>query len=106
MATVAIIPAERIDGNILSIRGQRVILDADLAVLYGVPTKSLNLAVRRNPGRFPEDFMFQLTGNEYAALRLQIETSKGRGGRRYTPYVFTEHGVAMLSGVLNSPHGF
>ena len=78
-------------------------LDSDLAELYLVPTKSLNLAVRRNAERFPGDFMFQLTKEEAAVLRFQIETSKpGRGGRRYPPQVFTEHGVAMLSSVLNS----
>jgi hypothetical protein len=98
----ALIPGERIERSIFIIRGQKVMLDADLASLYGVPTKSLNLAVRRNAGRFPSDFMFQLTSEEYSALRLQNETSKGRGGRRYRPYVFTEHGVAMLSSVLNS----
>lgn len=91
-------------GNLIySIRGQRVMLDADLAALYGVPTKSLNLAVKRNLDRFPSDFMFVLTARESAALRFQFETSKtGRGGRRHPPRVFTEHGVAMLSGVLKS----
>ncbi len=81
-------------------------LDSDLADLYLVPTKSLNLAVRRNFSRFPPDFMFQLTKEEAEALRFQIETSKaatdGRGGRRYLPYAFTEHGAAMLSSVLRS----
>lgn len=92
-------------------------LDSDLAKLYGVPTKSLNLAVKRNIERFPSDFMFQLTQSEADSLRFQFETSnkeahvlssqfatskKGRGGRRYLPYVFTEQGVAMLSSVLNS----
>jgi hypothetical protein len=78
-------------------------LDADLAGLYGVTTKRLNEQVRRNRSRFPEDFMFQLTSTEAASLRSQIATSKkGRGGRRYAPYVFTEQGVAMLSTVLNS----
>jgi hypothetical protein len=78
-------------------------LDSDLADLYQVPTKSLNLAVRRNADRFPEDYMFQLTKEEVSSLRFQFETSnKGRGGRRYLPYAFTEHGVAMLSSVLNS----
>ncbi len=73
-------------------------LDSDLAKLYGVPTKSLNLAVKRNPERFPSDFMFQLTDLEANSLRSQIETSKkGRGGRRYLPYAFTEQGVAMLA---------
>ena len=78
-------------------------LDADLARLYQVPTKAFNQAVKRNLDRFPEDFMFQLTSKEAEPLRSQIVTSKnGRGGRRYLPYVFTEHGVAMLSSVLKS----
>ncbi len=76
-------------------------LDSDLAELYQTPTKSLNLAVRRNAGRFPADFMFQLTQEEFQNLRFQSETSRW-GGRRYPPYAFTEHGVAMLSSVLNS----
>jgi hypothetical protein len=76
-------------------------LDFDLAALYQVETKSLNLSVKRNPKRFPPDFMFQLTSDEWNNLRLQNETSK-RGGRRYLPYAFTEQGVAMLSGLLNS----
>jgi phage regulator Rha-like protein len=89
--------------RILTIRGHRVMLDVDLAELYDVPTKSLNQAIRRNMDRFPEDFMFQLTEAEFAGLRSQFVTSKKkRGGRRYMPYVFTEQGVAMLSGVLNS----
>jgi len=78
-------------------------LDKDLAELYGVRTKALNLAVRRNASRFPADFMFQLNKGEVETLRFQIETSKtGRGGRRYLAYVFTEQGVAMLSSVLHS----
>jgi hypothetical protein len=78
-------------------------LDSDLAELYQVLTKNLNLAVRRNSNRFPEDLMFQLTAEEAESLRLQTATSNvGRGGRRYPPYVFTELGVAMLSSVLNS----
>ena len=85
------------------IRGQKVLIDSDLAGLYGVPTKRLNEAVRRNPSRFPEDFMFQLTEDEVDRLRSQFATSnEGRGGRRYAPYAFTEHGVVMLSSVLNS----
>jgi hypothetical protein len=100
----SIVPAERIAECILHIRGHKVLLDEDLAELYGVPTKSLNLAVRRNARRFPPDFMFRLTRQEHERLRFQIETSKtGRGGRRYPPYAFTEQGVAMLSSVLNSP---
>ena len=85
------------------IRGQKVMLDADLAALYEVLTKNLNLAVRRNRTRFPEDFMFQLTAGEVDSLRLQFATSNaGRGGRRYYPYAFTEQGIAMLSAVLRS----
>jgi len=76
-------------------------LDFDLATMYQVETKSLNLSVKRNMKRFPPDFMFQLSLDEWNSLRLQIETSK-RGGRRYLPYAFTEQGVAMLSGLLNS----
>src|ERR1700758_1539892 len=84
------------------VRGQRVILDSDLARLYGVPTKQLNQQVRRNPRRFPEDFTFQLTPTE-AGLRSQIVTSKiGRGGQRYLPFAFTEHGAVMAANVLNS----
>jgi len=92
-----------VEGMIYFIRGQRVMLDDDLSSLYGVETKRLNEQVRRNNKRFPNDFMFRLTKKESDALRSQIATSKkGKGGRRYTPYVFTEQGVAMLSSVLNS----
>jgi hypothetical protein len=95
--------AEDISRRIHTIRSHRVLLDADLAELYDVPTKAFNQAIRRNMNRFPEDFMFQLTEEEFAGLRSQFVTSKkGRGGRRYLPYVFTEQGIAMLSGVLNS----
>ncbi len=97
-----ILTTQAIERSIHIIRGRRVMIDADLARLYGVPTKSLNLAVKRNLDRFPADFMFRLTAEEHEALRFQIETSKGRGGRRYLPYVFTEHGVVMLANVLNS----
>jgi hypothetical protein len=95
--------AAEIEGRIRFIRGHKVLLDEDLAPLYGVETKSLNLAVKRHVERFPADFMFQLTHDEHLALRFQIETSKGRGGRRFCPYAFTQEGVAMLSSVLNSP---
>jgi hypothetical protein len=105
-----------IQNRIYEIRGERVMLDSDLAALYETETKSLNLSVKRNLKRFPKDFMFQLTSEEYEqlrfqietsekstqSLRLQIDTSKTRGGRRYLPYVFTEQGVAMLSGILGS----
>jgi hypothetical protein len=93
----------RIESRILSLRGQRVMLDTDLAVLYGVETRVLIQAIKRNATRFPADFMFQLDADEYAALRSQFVISNvGRGGRRYAPYAFTEQGVAMLSTVLNS----
>lgn len=105
-----------IQNRIFEIRGERVMLDKDLAALYETETKALNLAVKRNSKRFPSDFMFQLTKEEFDSLRFQIETlekadnllrlqnetSKGRGGTRYLPYAFTEQGVAMLSGILNS----
>jgi hypothetical protein len=95
---------EQIQWAIHVIRGQRVVLDSDLAALYGVPTKRLNEQVSRNPDRFPEDFAFRLTAREFAHLKSQIATSKaGRGGRRRPPWAFTELGVAMLSSVLNSP---
>lgn len=129
--TETIIPVEKVADRILILRGQRVILDTDLAKLYGVTTKNLNRAVKRNLERFPEDFMFQLTAeefqglrcqigtlnqdnmgslrsqivtsNESANLRSQIVTSKsGRGGRRYLPYAFTEHGALMAASVLNT----
>ena len=97
--------------RIIEVRGQRVMLDADLAVLYGVETRYIPRAVKRNPGRFPHDFAFQLSTEEWESLRSQFVTSSlrstfgisnGRGGRRYAPYVFTEHGALMLSSVLNS----
>jgi hypothetical protein len=92
-----------IEGSILTLRGQRVILDHDLARLYGVSTKRLNEQVKRNRDRFPEDFMFQLEVQEVASLRSQIATSNGaKGGRRYRPYVFTEHGAVMAANVLSS----
>ena len=97
-----------IASRILALREQRVMLDADLAELYGVETRVLIQAIKRNAVRFPADFMFQLDADEYAALRSQFVISNvagvggGRGGRRYAPYAFTEQGVAMLSTVLNS----
>ena len=95
---------EALAGRIYRIRGQRVLLDTDLAGLYGVTTKRLNEQVKRNPDRFPPDFLFQLSEDEHAALRSQIATSNtGRGGRRYLPYAFTEHGAIMAATVLNSP---
>ena len=99
-----IIPATTIAPLIRSIRDRRVILDTDLAVLYGVQTRALVQAVKRNADRFPEDFLFQLSPTEAAALRSQIVISKtGRGGRRYPPYAFTEHGALMAANILNSP---
>lgn len=97
------IPESKIESMIFLIRGQKVMLDAHLAQLYGVETKRLNEQVKRNKDRFPEDFMFQLTKDEYETLKSQIATSKsGRGGKQKLPMVFTENGLAMLSGVLNS----
>jgi len=92
----------KIEGLIYQIRNERVLLDQDLAQLYGVGTKALVQAVKRNKTRFPGDFMFQLSDQEFAALRSQIVTSKGRGGRRTPPYAFTEQGVAMLYSVLSN----
>jgi len=103
MSKGLVIPDERIEKTIVLIRGQKVIIDADLAELYGVETGALNRAVKRNAERFPEDFMFQITAEEAELLRCQTGISKsGRGGRRYLSYVFSEQGVAMLSSVLNS----
>jgi len=96
------IPIELIERRIYLIRGHKVMLDADLAELYQVTTGNLNKAVNRNRDRFPEDFMFRLTAGETENLRFQFGSSRW-GGRRYLPYAFTEHGVAMLSSVLNSP---
>jgi len=97
----ALIPYETIEQKIYLIRGKKIMLDMDLALLYGVETKAMNRAVKRNMDRFPMDFMFQLNAQEFENLRYQFGTSS-YGGRRYLPYVFTEQGVAMLSGILNS----
>jgi hypothetical protein len=97
-----IIPIQQVAQAIRFLRGERVLLDFDLARLYRVTTGNLNKAVRRNRDRFPADFMFQLTAEETKSLMFQIGISKGRGGRRHFPYAFTEQGVAMLSSVLNS----
>ena len=103
----ALVPTEDITRAILVLRGHRVLLDTELAALYGVTTKRFNEQVRRNRKRFPEDFTFQLSTLEAAALRSQIATSnappQGRGGRRYSPYAFTEHGAIMAATILNSP---
>ncbi len=95
-------PVHDLGQLILTLRGQRVILDSDLAALYDVPTKALNQAVKRNEDRFPTEFAFQLAREEVAILRSQIVTSSSHGGRRFLPYVFTEHGVLMAANVLNS----
>jgi ORF6N domain-containing protein len=98
-----ILKPENLAQLVFFVRNEKVMLDTDLAMLYGVRTKALNQALFRNKGRFPEDFAFQLTKEEFDLLRSQIVTSKGRrGGRRYQPYAFTEQGVAMLSSVLRS----
>ena len=99
----SIVPIGLITQKIYFVRSARVMLDADLARLYGVATKNLNKAVKRNIRRFPQDFMFQLSPNEIRNLRFQIGTSRRtQGGRRYAPYAFTEQGIAMLSSVLRS----
>ena len=101
-STTNVIPLQSITNSILYIRGQKVILDTDLANLYEVETKVLIQAVKRNIERFPDDFMFQLDKEEFDILRSQTVTSSQWGGRRYPPYAFTEQGVAMLSSVLRS----
>ena len=104
MVEQAIIPINQIAATILEIRGKKVIVDSDLARLYGTTTKRLNEQIKRNMDRFPEDFMFQLSEDEYASLRSHFATSKiKRGGRRYLPFVFTEHGAVMAASVLNTP---
>lgn len=102
-AGTALASTERIQNLIFLMRGEKVMIDSDLAVLYGVETRLLIQAVKRNASRFPADFVFLLTNKEVANLRSQIVISNaGRGGRRYLPYAFTEQGVAMLSSVLRS----
>ncbi|HEY6465480.1 MAG TPA: ORF6N domain-containing protein [Candidatus Acidoferrales bacterium] len=104
MPKAALLPLDRIESRILVVRNHKVILDSDLAGLYGVTTKRLNEQVKRNKDRFPADFMFQLNTAEADDLRSQKATSKSaRGGRRYRPYAFTEHGAIMAAAVLNSP---
>ena len=100
--TTAILPAERIESQILLIRGHKVMLSSDLAALYGVEPRALVQAVKRNRERFPKDFMFQLNAREFAVLKSQIVISTWGGARRASPYAFTEQGVAMLSSVLRS----
>jgi hypothetical protein len=99
------VPAERIEGQIVALRGKRVMLDRDLANLYGVTTSNLNKAVQRNRERFPGDFMFQLTAGETESLIFQSGISKKRGGSRHFPHAFTQEGIAMLSSVLRSKRG-
>jgi hypothetical protein len=107
-APAASLAPEAISGRIAIVRSERVLFDADLVLLYGVTTKRLNEQVRRNPGRFPDDFLFQLTNQDLANLRSQFATSSLRplqrwGGRRYPPLAFTEHGALMAASVLNTP---
>jgi hypothetical protein len=102
MADTSVVLTEVIERRIYRIRGQKVMLDSHLAELYGVPTRVLNQAVTRNRDRFPRDFMFQLTSEEWTDLRSRCVTSRSHGGRRYHPRAFTEQGVAMLSSVLRS----
>ncbi len=97
-----LVTTEEIENLIYTIRGKQVMIDSDVAMLYHYETKDINKAVKRNIERFPNNFMFQLTNEEFNNLRFQIGTSNIKGGRRYKPYVFTEHGVAMLSSVLHS----
>ena len=106
--STALLPLERVARCIFQLRGRRVILDADLAELYGVTTKRLNEAVKRNQERFPDDFVFKIELQEVAILRSQIATSRydgkpTHGGVRYRPFVFTEHGAIMAAALLNSP---
>jgi hypothetical protein len=103
MANTTLTTVANITSAIRTIRGQKVLLDEGLARIYGVTTKALNRAVKRNLKRFPADFTFQLDTAEFESLRYQIGTSKGRGGRRFHPYAFTEHGAIMAANVLNSP---
>ncbi|HEX9198205.1 MAG TPA: ORF6N domain-containing protein [Acidobacteriaceae bacterium] len=104
MTRESALAAKPIESQIFLIRGQKVILDAELAALYGVEVRALNQAVKRNEARFPLDFVFHLTAEENEALKSQTVTSKSRrGGRRYAPYAFTEHGAIMAASVLNSP---
>jgi hypothetical protein len=107
VSAVELIAPEAITLRIATVRGQRVIVDADLAALYDVPTKRFNEAVKRNLAKFPADFMFTLSPEEFQALRSQFATSNdqspGRGGRRYAPRVFTEHGALMAATILSSP---
>lgn len=99
---ISLVPIERIERSIILVRGEKVMLDSELAEIYGVETKVLNQAVKRNAARFPTDFMFQLTTEEWESLRSQFVTLKRGEHRKYLPYAFTEHGALMLANVLNS----
>lgn len=103
MSDTSIVPAERVQRGILNLRGQRVMLDADLAELYGVATKALNQAVRRNADRFPKDFMFQLTEVEKQEVVTNCDHLRKLKYSPVQPYAFTEHGAVMLASILNSP---
>ena len=103
MSKTTLVTVTKITSTIRTLRGQKVLLDADLAQIYGVETGAFNRAVIRNRKRFPADFMFQLTPAEFQSLRCQIGISNSRGGRRYMPYAFTENGAIMAANVLNSP---
>jgi hypothetical protein len=104
MSRARALPPRPIENQIFLVRGQKVLLDADLAALYGVEVRALNQAVKRNIARFPTDFVFQLTAKDAQALRSQtVISNASRGGRRYAPYAFTEHGAIMAATVLNSP---
>ena len=100
--TTKLIPHEVIENKIFLLRGKKVMFDKDLATLYGVTTGALIQAVKRNIQRFPDDFMYQLTKQEFTVLISHFVISKGRGGTRQLPYAFTEHGILMLSSILNS----
>jgi hypothetical protein len=102
-ATASVLHAQQLAKLVHAVRHEKVLIDTDLAQFYGVETGALNRAVKRNASRFPADFMFQLSAQEWDDLRCQIGISSAHGGRRALPYVFTEQGVAMLSSVLNSP---
>ncbi len=103
MAQEKVVPVEFVEARIIEVRGKKVILDSDLAALYGVETRTLNQAARRNAERFPADFVFRITAEEEAGLRSQsVISNAGRGGRRYLPFAFTEHGALMAASVLNS----
>ena len=102
MSNESVLALENVESVIHIVRGQRIMLDADLARIYGVTTSRLNQALRRNRNRFPADFVFQLQEHEFEVLRSQFVISKAQGGRRYLPWAFTEHGAIMLASVLNS----